>query len=210
VIRVLIADDHILFREGIKSILEKTDGFSLAGEAATGSEAVEQALRCHPEVVLLDVSMPGRGGIETVRELKRRLPKLRILMLTVHPEDHFAVRCLQEGADGYLTKDAAPAELLEAIRKVRAGGKYVTASLAERLATNLEKGVDRMPHESLSEREFEVLQQIAGGKTVSVIAAELNLSVKTVSTYRSRILEKMAMKSNAEIIRYSFENDLFE
>ena len=201
VVRVLIADDHALFREGIKSILEKAEDFTVVAEAATGSETVEQALRCKPDVVLLDVSMPGRGGIETVQELKRRLPKLRILMLTMHPEDHFAVRCLKEGADGYLTKDAAPIELLEAIRKVRTGGKYVTPSLAERLATNLETGAGHMPHEGLSEREFEVLQLIAGGKTASMIAIELHLSVKTVSTYRSRILEKMAMKSNAEIIR---------
>ncbi len=204
-IKVLVADDHTLFREGVKRILEQAEGFSVVGEAATGEEAVERAGRCRPDVVILDVSMPGRGGIETAQELKRRLPAVRILMLTIHPEDHFAVRCLKEGADGYLTKDTAPGQLLEAIRKVRAGGKYITPSLAERLAASLETGFGRMPHESLSEREFEVLRLIAAGKSASDIAAELHLSVKTVSTYRARILEKMGMKNNGEIMRYAFE-----
>jgi two-component system invasion response regulator UvrY len=204
-VTILIADDHTLFREGLKRILEQSDGLRVAGEAATGEEAVELARRLRPDVVLLDVSMPGRGGIETAQELKRRLPGVRILMLTVHPEDHFAVRCLREGADGYMTKDAAPAQLLAAIHKVRAGGKYVTPALAERLATSLETGFGRMPHEGLSERELQVMRLIAAGRTASAIAAELHLSVKTVSTYRTRILEKMAMKNNAEIMRYAFE-----
>ncbi len=207
-VKLLIADDHTLFREGVKRILEQESGFIVAGEAATGEEAVQEAIRCRPDVVLLDVSMPGRGGIETAQELKRRCPGVRILMLTFHPEDHFAVRCLREGADGFLTKDIAPSDLLAAIRKVRGGGKYVTPSLAERLATSLETGFGRMPHESLSEREFEVMRLIAAGRTASAIAEELHLSVKTVSTYRTRILEKMGMANNAEIMRYAFENGL--
>ncbi|HXO20037.1 MAG TPA: response regulator transcription factor [Thermoanaerobaculia bacterium] len=204
-VKVLIADDHTLFREGLKRILEQTPGMTITGEAATGEEAIQMASKNRPDVVLLDVSMPGRGGIETAQEIKRRSPGVRILMLTVHPEDHFAVRCLKEGADGYMTKDAAPKQLLEAIQKVRSGGKYVSPGLAERLAMSLESGFGRMPHESLSDREFEVMRLIASGKTASEIAAQLHLSVKTISTYRARILEKMSMRTNAEIMHYAFE-----
>ena len=174
----------------------------------SGASCLDTVREHKPDLVLLDVSMPGRGGIETAQVLKRRLPDLRILMLTVHPEDHFAMRCLREGADGYITKDGPPAQLLEAIRKVRAGGKYVTAHLGERMAASLETGFDQMPHESLSEREFEVLRLIAAGKGAATLATELHLSVKTVSTYRGRILEKMGLENNAEIMRYAFENGL--
>jgi two-component system invasion response regulator UvrY len=204
-IKVLVADDHEIFREGLKKILEGSGIATIVAEAATGEEALERAREHRPELVMLDVSMPGRGGIETVQELKRRDPRIRILVLTMHPEDHFAVRCLREGADGYLTKDAEPGQLITAVRKIAAGGKYVSASLAERLAFSLDANFGRPAHEKLSHREFQVMRLIAAGKTASEIAAELNLSVKTVSTYRARILEKMNMRTNSEIMHYAIE-----
>jgi two-component system, NarL family, invasion response regulator UvrY len=207
-IRVLLADDHPIVREGLKRILEAVPDVAVVGEAASGPEAVDLARRHRAEVVLLDVSMPGRGGIETAHDLKRAVPGVRILILTVHAEDHYAIRCLREGADGYLTKDAAPQLLVEAVRKIHGGGKYISLALAERLALNLDAGFERPPHERLSAREFEIMLQIAGGKTVGEIASGLNLSVKTVSTYRARILEKMSLKNNAEIMRYAMQQGL--
>jgi DNA-binding NarL/FixJ family response regulator len=208
VIRVLIADDHALVREGVKRILEQEPGFAVVAEASTGEEAIEAARSSRPHIALLDVSMPGRGGIETAQEIKRRLPETGILMLTAHPEDRYAILCLKEGADGYITKDAAASQLVQAIRRIRAGGKYVTPTLADRLAASLATGLGRAPHELLSEREREVMLLISGGRTATVIAAELHLSVKTVSTYRSRILEKMGLRNNAELMRYAFESGL--
>ncbi len=207
-IRILIADDHVIVREGLKRIIEASPGLQVVAEAGSGQEALDLAKSARPEVVLLDVSMPGRGGLETAQELKKRDPRVKVLMLTVHPEDHFAVRCLKEGADGYLTKDVASEQLVQAIRKVHGGGKYVSPSLAERLAWSLDTGFGRPPHEALSDREFEVLRAIGAGKTVGEIAAELNLSVKTISTYRARILEKMNMRNNAELMRYVMEQGL--
>jgi DNA-binding NarL/FixJ family response regulator len=204
-VRLLIADDHAIVREGLKRILEAAGDLAVVAEAASGPEALEQARRSHPDVVLLDVSMPGRGGLETAKDLKQQNPKVRILMLTVHPEDQFAVRCLKQGADGYMTKDAAPEELVQAIRRLQRGGKYVSPNLAERLAFSLDGELGHAAHEDLSDREFEVLRMIGSGKTVGEIAAGLNLSVKTVSTYRARILEKMNLRNNAEIIRYVVE-----
>ncbi len=210
-IRILIADDHVIVREGLKRIIEASgSGLQVIGEAATGQEALDLAKATRPEVVLLDVSMPGRGGLETAQELKRRDPRVRVLMLTVHPEDHFAVRCLKEGADGYLTKDVASEQLVQAILKVHSGGKYVSPALAERLAFSLDSGFGRPLHEALSDREFEVLRRIGAGKTVGEIATELNLSVKTISTYRARILDKMNMKNNAELMRYVVEQGIAE
>lgn len=206
--RVLIADDHAIIREGLKRILEAAGDLDVVAEAGTGPEALDLARASRPDVVLLDVSMPGRDGLETAKDLKRQNPKVRILMLTVHPEDLFAVRCLKEGADGYMTKDAAPDQLVQAIRRLQRGGKYVSANLAERLAFQLDGELERPAHEDLSDREFEVLRRIGAGKTVGEIAAELNLSVKTISTYRARILEKMNLKNNAEIIRYAVEKGL--
>jgi len=207
-IRILVADDHPIVREGLKRILEAVPDFSVVAEAASGPEAVDLARRHHADVVLLDVTMPGRGGIETAHDLKRAVPGIRILILTVHAEDHYAIRCLREGADGYLTKDAAPQLLVEAVRKVHSGGKYISLALAERLALNLDASRELPPHERLSAREFEIMVHIAGGKTVGEIAAGLNLSVKTVSTYRTRILEKMNLKNNAEIMRYAMQQGL--
>jgi DNA-binding NarL/FixJ family response regulator len=200
-VRILIADDHAIYREGLKKVLEAA-GLVVVAQAATGEEALQAARTSHPDVAVLDLSMPGRGGIETVQELKRREPRIRVLVLTMHAEDNFAVRCLREGADGYLTKDATPEQVVVAVRKVYSGGKYVSANLAERLASSLDVNFLRPPHEKLSHREFQVISLIGAGKSAAEIAAELHLSVKTVSTYRARILEKMDMKSTVEIIRY--------
>jgi two-component system, NarL family, invasion response regulator UvrY len=207
-IRVLIADDHSIFRIGLKRALETAPDVVIAAEAATGEETLVKARQSQPDVVLLDVSMPGRGGIETAQELKRSNPRLRVLMLTVHPEDQFAVLCLKQGADGYITKDVPPETLLAAVRKVAAGRKYVSADLAERLAADLSSGGDRPAHELLSSREFEVMRKIAAGRTTGEIAAELHLSVKTVSTYRTRVLQKMNLKNNADIMQYAFRSGL--
>jgi two-component system invasion response regulator UvrY len=207
-IRVLIADDHAIFRLGLKRALETAADLEVVAEAATGEETLVKAREHQPQVVLLDVSMPGRGGIETAQELKRANPRLKVLMVTMHPEDQFAVRCLRLGADGYVTKDAPPEVLLQAVRKVAAGGKYVSADLAERLATDLSSGSDRPAHELLSSREFEVMRKIAAGRTTGEIAAELHLSVKTVSTYRSRVMQKMNLRTNADIMHYAFRAGL--
>jgi two-component system, NarL family, invasion response regulator UvrY len=207
-IRVLIADDHSIFRIGLKRTLESAPDMEVAGEAATGEETLVKARQSSPNVVLLDVSMPGRGGVETAQELKRANPRVRVLMLTMHPEDQYAVLCLKLGADGYITKDVPPEVLLEAVRKVAAGRKYVSSNLAERLAADLSGAGDRPAHELLSSREFEVMRKIAAGRTASEIAAELHLSVKTVSTYRSRVLQKMNLKTNADIMHYAFRAGL--
>lgn len=206
-IKVLIADDHKIVREGLKMVLSFA-GIEVVAEAETGHEAIAQAKKAHPDVVLLDVSMPEGGGLETSKELKRQLPRTKVLMLTAHPEDHYAVRCLKEGADGYLTKTSPSEVVVAAIRKVHAGGKYVSPALAEKLAMSLQTGLGEAPHESLSHRELEVMRALASGKTATEMAGELHLSVKTVSTYRSRILEKMSMRSTAEIIRYALETGL--
>jgi two-component system invasion response regulator UvrY len=203
-IRVLIADDHAIFRLGIRRVLEGAPDIAVVAEAASGEESVVMAREANVDVVLLDLSMPGRGGLETAQELKRANPRIRVLMLTVHPEDHFAVMCLRLGADGYMTKDAPPELVLQAVRKVAAGGKYVSPHLAERLATELATGGERPAHEMLSSREFEVMRKIASGRTTSEIAVELHLSVKTVSTYRTRVLQKMNLKTNADIMHYAF------
>jgi len=207
-IRVLIADDHSIFRIGLKRTLEGAPDMEVAAEAATGEETLVKARQSNPNVVLLDVSMPGRGGVETAQELKRANPRVRVLMLTMHPEDQYAVLCLKLGADGYITKDVPPEVLLEAVRKVASGRKYVSSNLAERLATDLSGAGDRPAHELLSSREFEVMRKIAAGRTASEIAAELHLSVKTVSTYRSRVLQKMNLKTNADIMHYAFRAGL--
>jgi two-component system, NarL family, invasion response regulator UvrY len=207
-IRVLIADDHSIFRIGLRRTLESAPDMVVAAEAATGEETLVKARQSNPNVVLLDVSMPGRGGVETAQELKRVNPRVRVLMLTMHPEDQYAVLCLKLGADGYITKDVPPEVLLEAVRKVASGRKYVSSNLAERLATDLSGSGDRPAHELLSSREFEVMRKIAAGRTTGEIAAELHLSVKTVSTYRSRVLQKMNLKTNADIMHYAFRAGL--
>lgn len=208
--RVLIADDHAVFRRGLKETLAEAFSAVVFGEASTAQEALDHVRRQSWDVVILDISMPGKSGLDILDELKRLRPKLPILLLSMHPEQQFARRALKAGAAGYLTKDGVPEELKEAIKKIVGGGRYVSATLAEKLAVDLREGSDLPLHELLSDREFQVLRMIASGKTVKEIAEELSLSVKTVSTYRARILEKSGMKTNAELIRYALQADLVD
>jgi two-component system, NarL family, invasion response regulator UvrY len=210
VIRVLIADDHAVVRRGLRQILEAAPGITVAGEASTAPEVVGLVEERRWDVVVLDLSLPGASGLDLLAEIKRRRPELPVLILTVHSEAQYAVRALRAGASGYLTKESAPEQLVEAVAKINRGGKYVSAALAERLAFSLEKGGDKAPHELLSDREYEVLRLLASGKTVSEVAEGLGLSVKTVSTYRTRILDKMDMRTNAELTHYAIRNRLVE
>ena len=200
---ILIADDHTLFRQALVSLLDADPRFQVVGQAATGQEAVAMHRELAPDLVVLDVHMPGRGGLETIEEIKRRSAKTKVLMVTMHREDDYAIRCLRVGADGYLTKDQAAEQLLEGLVTIAAGGKLIGPRLAEQMALYLDVEAGRPLHAKLSNRELEVLQMIASGKTVSAIADELALSVKTISTYRGRILEKMNMSNNAELMRYA-------
>ena len=209
-IRALIADDHAVVRQGLRQILLETTDMVVTGEAANGPEALERARAGGYDVVVLDITMPGRSGLEALKEIKEARPKLPVLVLSMHPEDQFAVRVLKSGASGYMTKESAPEELVGAVKKVLAGGRYVSPALAEKMASYLAIDTPNPPHERLSDREFTVLRMIASGKTVSQIAVELSLSVKTVSTYRTRILEKMGMASNAELTHYAIKNQLVE
>jgi two-component system invasion response regulator UvrY len=209
-IKILIADDHPVVRKGLKEIIEEASDMTVGGEASNGSEVLKQVRKNDYDVVLLDISMPGRSGLEILKELKSEKPGLSILILSIHPEEQYAVRVLKAGASGYLTKESAPSELLAAIRKASLGGKYISSTLAERLAFDLEIDAEKPLHETLSDREYEVMCMIASGKTISKIAEELFLSVKTISTYRSRILEKMKMKSSAELTHYALKHRLVE
>jgi two-component system, NarL family, invasion response regulator UvrY len=208
VIRVLLADDHPVVRAGLRQILAEAPDITVVGEAADGSAVVEQAAGTRPDVVLLDVTMPGTGFITLVRNLRRHHPHMALLVLSVHPEDQYAVRAFRAGASGYLSKERSPELLLAAIRKVAAGGRYVPDSVVDRLVTRLDRESAGELHESLSDREYEVLCLLGGGRTVSDVAAELQLSPKTVSTFRTRILRKMRLRSNAELIRYTLEHEL--
>lgn len=211
-IRVLIADDHAILRQGLKQILADTDDMTVAGEAASGTEVMqlirgEQEMdRCQFDVLLLDIAMPGRNGIDVLKQIKDEMPKLPVLVLSMYPEDQYALRLLKAGASGYLTKESAPALLVEAIRKVAAGRKYISPAVADLLADQL--GGNGPQHADLSDREYQIMLQIASGSTVSEIAEKLSLSVKTISTYRARVLEKMHMKTNAEITHYAIRNQL--
>ena len=208
--RILIADDHPIFRAGLKEILAKEKDAELIGEADNGHKALELALKQRWDVVVLDITMPGKDGLEVLHELRRERPKLPVLILSAHPEDQLALRLIKAGAAGYLTKDKAPEVLLTAIRKVLDGGKYVSESLAEKAVLELASETKRPLHETLSDREFQVMSMIAAGKALKEIAEELFLSVRTVSTYRARVLEKLNMKSNAELIRYALQNQLVD
>jgi two-component system, NarL family, invasion response regulator UvrY len=208
--RVLIADDHAVFRRGLKETLAEAFSRISFGEAKTAQETLEHVRRQNWDVVILDISMPGKSGLDILDELKRLRPQLPILLLSMHPEEQFARRALKGGAAGYLTKESVPEELKEAVRKVVGGGRYVSATLAEKLAVDLREGADTPIHELLSAREFQVLRMIASGKSVTQIAEEISLSVKTVSTYRARILEKTGMKTNAELIRYALQTQLVD
>jgi len=204
-----LADDHAVVRHGLKQIL--TDAFKRAtyGEARNAQEALDLVWKQDWDVVVLDITMPGRSGLDVLREIKQSKPRLPVLVLSMHPENQFAVRVLKSGASGYMTKESAPEELVGAVKKVLAGGRYVSNSLAENLAASLSAS-QKAPQEKLSNREFQVLRLIASGKMVTDIARELSLSVKTISTYRSRILDKMGMKNNAQLMHYAIQHRLVE
>jgi len=202
-IRIFIADDHPIVRQGLRRMVEADPGLVISGEAGDSATLLGALEKTATDLVLLDVSMPGGPFLDTLRTLRERHPSIRVLVLSVHPEDQWAVRALKAGASGYLTKDHSPDQLLEAIRRVYRGGKYVSPTLAEQLATHLDAAGQRAPHELLSDREFEVMRRLGSGLTVSQIASELAISAKTVSTYRARILEKMAVASNADLVRYA-------
>lgn len=210
VIKVLIADDHAIVREGLKQILADTSDIIVAGHAESGNEAVQLVRETACDVLLLDISMADRNGIDVLKQLRKEMPKLRVLMLSMHREDQYAIRSLKAGAAGYLNKQSAPAELVNAIRQVACGHKYVSAALAQELANQLGNNHELLPHETLSDREYQTLIMIASGKTVSDIALELSLSVKTISMYRSRLLHKMKLRHNAELTHYAIKNQLVE
>jgi two-component system invasion response regulator UvrY len=209
-IRVLVADDHPLLRSGLKQVLGEEPDIALAGEAENSDQVLEFLRDKDWEVLILDISMPGRGGLDILREVRRMKPDLPVLVLSMHAEDQFAVRAIKAGANGYLSKENAGSEVVKAIRKIVTGKKYVSPNLAEMLANALDSDIERPAHELLSDREFQVMCRIASGKTVSQIAAEISLSVKTVSTYRSRVLEKMNMQNNAELTRYAIQKGLVD
>ena len=206
--RILLTDDHALVRQGLQLILHDHFKTAVFGEARNANEALARIGKERWDVVVLDITMPGRSGLDVLREIKRLRPKLPVLILSMHPEDQFAVRMLKSGAAGYLTKESAGEELAGAIRKVIAGGRYISPSLAERMASYLDMDVLKAPHERLSDREYLILRMIASGKQVSQIARELSLSVKTISTYRARVLQKTDLKNNAELTRYAVERGL--
>ena len=207
-IRVLIVDDHAVVRRGLAQIINDEKDMVLALEAGDAAQARGLAASEDIDVAVIDITMPGASGIELLKELRAKSPDLPVLVLSIHPEEQYALRCLRAGASGYLTKDAAPDKLVEAIRTVTGGHKFITPGVAERLAMEVEATRGAEPHERLSDREFEVAELIVSGMSGMEIAEKLNLSVKTVSTYRTRILEKMGMHSNAEITRYMIERNL--
>lgn len=209
-INVLIADDHVLIREGLKKILKSESDMAVVGEAANAEELYAQARKTNPSIVLLDISMPGTSGLDALKSLRQECPRVPVLILSVHPEHRFAVRALKSGAAGYVNKQGAVEELVNAIRKIVEGGKYVSPALAEELATQVGAPADKSPHEILSDREFQIMCMIASGKKRTEIAEELALSLSTVNTYRARILEKMNMQSNVELARYALEHGLIE
>lgn len=207
-LRILVADDHPIVRQGLIRIIEETSDMVVACEAEDGQEVLKKIRENDFDLVILDITMPGKDGIDIMGELRSLRPNLPVLVLTIHPERSYALRMLRAGASGYLTKERAPYELIEAIRSVARGVKYVSTSFAEILTFDSETGKGRPIHQTLSNREFQVMRMIAEGKTVKTIADELSLSVKTVSTHRSRLLTKMNMKNNAEIIHYAINNHL--
>jgi len=208
--RILLADDHTVVRHGLKQILAEEFKKAVFGEARNAHEALDLVWKENWDIAILDITMPGRSGLEVLREIKKSKPRLPVLVLSMHPENQFAVRVLKRGASGYMTKESASAELVGAVRKVLAGGRYVSNSLAEKLATYLANDNQKPAQELLSDREFQVLRLIASGKIVSEIARELSLSVKTISTYRTRILEKMGLRNNAELMHYAMQHQLVE
>ncbi len=202
-ITVLVVDDHSIVREGIKYILKAYPDIKVKGEASSGPECLDKLADDEFDVLILDITMPGKSGLDILKDVKRLYPKIPVLILSMHPEDQFGIRMLQAGASGYITKMSIPDELVLAIRKVHHGGKYLSQALAEKIAFHLEEGTDKPPHERLSDREFEIMRMIAAGNTVTEIASALSLSVKTVSTHRTHIMDKMRMETNAELAGYA-------
>ena len=207
-IRILVADDHQIVRAGLKNLLSDYPDYTIAGEAASGAEAVKMVRESEWDIVFLDVSMPGMNGVDTLKQIKRVKPDLPVIIFSMHPEDHYAVNLLRAGANGYLSKACEPLQLVTAIRRVLAGRRYISPALGEQLAGDLNGEAKKAPHTELSEREFQVFCKLAAGQVVSEIAAELFLSAKTVSTYRTRILEKMGMKTNANLTYYAIKSGL--
>ncbi len=209
-IKILIADDHSVVRAGLKQIISGIPDMAIVDEAGNANVVIDKIRNNDYSVVVLDIAMPGKSGLDTLKEIKAERPGLPVLMLSMYPEDQYAIRVLKSGAAGYLTKESAPEELVTAIRTVANGKKYISPSLAEKLVINLDSDGKKEPHELLSDREYQVLRMIASGKAVSEIADELSLSVKTISTYRSRVLEKMNLKNNAELTTYAIQNNLVD
>lgn len=207
-IRVVVADDHTVVREGICRILEHTNDMTVVGQAGTGDDALKEVHASVPNVLLLDIDMPGPGVIALVKQIKAALPRLRVLVLSMHPEEHYAVRVIRAGAAGYMTKDYSAQQLTDAIRRVAQGRRYISESLAEHLALGLDLDGDKPLHETLSHREYEVLQLLSGGKSLKEIAAVLSVNPKTVSTYRARLLQKLGLETNAALIRYAMDHDV--
>jgi len=209
-IRILIADDHAIVREGLKQIVQLTTDIVVAGEASNAGETLEMVRKLPLDLLLLDISMPGRSGLDVLLEVKRDLPHLPVLILSLHPEDQYALRMLKAGAAGYVTKESASEQLIFAIRKVATGGRYMSMPLAERLVFGMAKDDGKDLHEILSNREFQVFRMIAAGQTVKEIGDELSLSVKTISTNRTRIMEKMGLRNNSEFTQYAIRHKLLE
>ena len=205
--KIIIADDHAVVRKGLKQILMEMSGVKVVEEVDNGPALIEKITNDSFDFVVLDISMPGQSGLQALKEIRDRKPKLPVLILSIHPEEQYALRALKGGASGYITKDSAPEELVKAIQKILSGHKYITQSITDKLVDNFG---DKLPHELLSDREYEVFAMIAVGKTITDIGAELSLSVKTVSTYRSRIYDKMGMKSRTEITLYAIQNKLIK
>jgi DNA-binding NarL/FixJ family response regulator len=209
-IRLLIADDHPIVRSGLRRIAEEDEDIIVTAEASNGEEALGALRNAIVDIVLLDISMPGAPFIDTLKRLREDHPTVRVLVLSAHPEDQWAVRALRAGASGYLTKDHSPDQLVDAVRRVFRGGRYVSPALAEQLASRLGAEFAGAPHELLSDREFEVLRRLGAGHTVKEVASELRLSPKTVSTYRTRLMEKLAVNSNADLVRYAAQHGLIQ
>jgi len=209
-IRILITDDHDIVRQGLKQIVAEHPGMVVAGEASNGQEALDLIMIRDFDVAIIDISMPGRGGLEILKDIRAHKPSIKIIMLSMYPEKQYAIRSLRDGASAYLTKANATDDLVKAIAAVASGKRYITPSVANELASFIEEDGDRLPHENLSNRELQVLIMIGSGKSASEIAAELSLSIKTVSTYRARLLEKMGIATNAQLIKYALQHQLVQ
>lgn len=209
-IRVLITDDHAIVREGLRRILAASPDIVVAGEAADGMEALQQIATCNPHVVLMDISMPGMSGIDLISRIRAEHPQVPVLVLSMHKEEQFAVRSLKVGAAGYLTKDCAPELLAQAIRRVAAGGKYITSEVADALANAILPSPMETPHKLLSNREFQIFRKLASGQSISEIAQELSLSANTVSTHKRRLMNKLGIENNAALVRYAVKHQLVQ